>query len=77
MEIKAMLQVVNYEQSCIKYFQGTPKQRAAPLDSILWYRFDNLNVFSKRHFENFTELLVFLICSQNRPISGSALGANC
>lgn len=69
MEIKVMLQVENYEQSCIKYSQGTPKQRVAQLDSNLWYRFDNLSIFSKRHFQNFTELLVFLICSQNRPIS--------
>lgn len=77
MEIKVLLQVDNYKQSCIKYSQGTPKLHVAPLDSNLWYRFDNLNIFSKRHFENFTELLVFLICSQNRPISGSALSANC
>lgn len=77
MEIKVMLQVENYEQSCIKYPQGTPKQHVAQLDSNLWYRFDNLNIFSKRHFENLKEFLVFLICSQNRPISGSALSANC
>jgi len=72
MEIKVMFHIDNYEQSCVKYSQGTPKQHVAPLDSNLWYRSDNLNIFSKRHFENFTELLVFLICSQNRPMSGSA-----
>lgn len=71
MEIKVTLEVG------IKYSQGTPNQHVAPQDSNLWYRFDNLNRFSKRRFENFTELLVFLVCGQNRPISGSTLSANC
>lgn len=76
-KIKVMLQAENYKHSCIKYSQGTPKQSVALLDWNLWYRFDSLNIFSKRHFENFAEFLVFLSCSQNRPISGLALRANC